>query len=231
MHFRGCSGRSNRKPHSYHSGETGDARFVIEWLRTRFPQSALSAVGYSLGGNMLLKLQAEYADDSPLQAVVSICAPIRLDMCANRMNQGFSRIYQRYLIRHLNRNLKLKAEQFEDGNIPGIDIDGLWRLRNFWQFDDQVTAPLNGFKDVNDYYTRSSARQYLKQIQKPTLMIHALDDPFMPADVVPDESELSTAVQLEISQHGGHVGFVAGSFYKPVYWLEQRIPEYIDEYL
>ena len=231
MHFRGCSGRPNRLAHSYHSGETKDARYLLGWLKQKYPASALAAVGVSLGGNMLLKLQAEYGEHSPLKATVSICAPVRLDLCAKRLDQGLSRIYQRHLIQQLNNKVANKSEQFNFEERIGLNKKTIKKIKTFWQFDDRVTAPLHGFKDVNDYYGRSSARQYLKDIRKPTLMIHALDDPFMTRESVPDESELSESIELELSQHGGHIGFVSGSLTRPVFWLPERLVEFIFRFI
>ena len=109
-----------------------------------------------------------------------------------------------------------------------IALDGLRRLRTFWQFDDQVTAPLHGFADATDYYTRCSSRQFLRRIRTPTLILHARDDPFMTPDAIPTARELAPGVRLELSAHGGHVGFVAGRVpWRPQYWLEGRIAEHI----
>jgi predicted alpha/beta-fold hydrolase len=116
--------------------------------------------------------------------------------------------------------MKIKAL----GDLSGIN--------SFWQYDDRVVAKLHGFKDVHDYYLRSSSRQYLKSITVPTLVIQAIDDPFMTKQVLPKPDELSPQVQLEISLHGGHVGFISGATpFKPKYWLEQRIPEFLTRYL
>lgn len=231
MHFRGCSHRLNRLAHSYHSGETGDARYFLNWLKEKYPNSPLVAVGYSLGGNVLLKLIAEYGADSPLEAAVSVCAPVQLECCANRMNQGFSKLYQRHLISQLNQKVLKKSSQFDFEKLIGMSNNAIKQLKTFWQFDDLVTAPLNGFKDVHDYYHQSSSRQYLKEIKTPTLMIHALDDPFMTPDTIPYEKELSPSVELEVSRHGGHIGFVAGTLFKPVFWLQKRIPEYLSGFI
>ena len=231
MHFRGCSHRPNRLAHSYHSGETEDARYLLGWLKQTYPNSPLAAVGISLGGNMLLKLQAEYGDQSPLKAAVSVCAPVQLNLCSQRLNKGLSRIYQRHLITRLNQKLCNKIKQFNFEELIGLSKNDIKQIKTFWQFDDRVTAPLHGFKDVHDYYARSSARQYLKDIKKPTLMIHALDDPFMQQKIVPEESELSNSIELELSKHGGHIGFIAGSLSKPVFWLPQRISEYLYKYI
>lgn len=231
MHFRGCSDKTNRLARSYHSGETGDAKILLNWLQTHFPESPLAAVGFSLGGNMLLKLQAELAGSSPFKAVVSVCPPMLLNACANRLSKGFSRIYQRHLIGHLKRKLLIKAEQHNYSQLINMNTKKINQLNSFWQFDDQVTAPLHGFKGVNEYYDQSSARPYLKNIKSPSLILLALDDPFMTRDIIPEESELSLNTQLELSRHGGHVGFIGGSILSPEFWLEKRIPEYLSEFI
>jgi len=231
MHFRGCSGQSNRLPRSYHSGETEDAKILIKWLQEKYPDSSLAAVGFSLGGNMLLKLQAELAETSPFKAIVSVCAPLLLNACADKLNKGFSKIYQRHLIGNLKRKLIVKARQHNYEKLINLSSDKINQLSSFWQFDDLVTAPLHGFVGVEDYYARSSARQYLKKIEKPSLIILARDDPFMTKDIIPEEFELSSSTQLELSKHGGHVGFISGTILNPEFWLDERIPEYLSEFI
>jgi len=231
MHFRGCSELDNRLARTYHSGETGDAKQLLEWLKSKYPNSPLAAVGYSLGGNMLLKLQAELGQFSPLKAVVSVCAPIMLNACADRLNKGFSKIYQRYLLTQLKKKLLIKAIKHNYKKLIDLDSIKINQLNSFWEFDNQVTAPLHGFSDVNDYYNQSSARQYLQKIKLPGLIVLALDDPFMTRDIIPHETELSSSTQLELSAHGGHVGFISGSVIKPEFWLEKRIPEYLSEFI
>jgi len=231
MHFRGCSEQNNRLPRSYHSGETGDAKILLNWLQINFPDSSLAAVGFSLGGNMLLKLQAELGKISPFKAIVSVCAPLVLNACADKLNKGFSKIYQRHLIGNLKRKLIVKARQHNYEKLINLNLDKINQLNSFWQFDDLVTAPLHGFSGVNDYYARSSSRQYLKNIKMPSLIILSLDDPFMTKNIIPEENELSSSTQLELSQYGGHVGFISGSVLNPVYWLEERIPEYLSEFI
>lgn len=231
MHFRGCSGRINRLPRSYHSGETSDAKELINFLSQRYPDSQQAAVGFSLGGNMLLKLLSEIRDESALKAAVSVCAPLVLNSCANRLDKGLSKIYQKHLISSMKKNLRIKAEKHNYKQLINLGSSQIKALKNFRQFDHLVTAPLHGFDGVDDYYTQSSSRQYIKNIQTPSLIIQTLDDPFMSVDVIPDESELSEFTQLEISDSGGHVGFISGHLFKPVFWLEQRIPEFLSSYL
>lgn len=224
MHFRGCSGEPNRLARSYHSGDTGDFAYVVDLLRTRAPDRPIAAVGYSLGGNVLLKYLGERASAAPLTAAVAVSVPYLLNRCADRIDQGFSRIYQWELMRRLRHSVVRKLGRLA---MP-IDAARLRRLRRFWDFDEHVTAPLNGFADAEDYYRRSSSRQFLKSIAVPTLLIHAFDDPFMTPDTPPRPEDLSPAIRPAFSPHGGHVGFVAGPWpWRADYWLETTIPRFL----
>jgi len=228
MHFRGCSGEHNLKDRSYHSGETGDLRFLVETLRERHPEATLYAVGYSLGGNALLKYLGEYKGDSQLKAAVTVSVPYLLSNSAEKLGKGFSRIYQRHL---LNRLINKTLSKFQDRQAP-VDITNINKLNTFKSFDHHITAPIHGFKSGDDYYEQSSSRQYLNKITTPTLLIHSRDDPFMSVDAIPDQDDLSDSVTLELSNHGGHVGFVSGNTpWNAEYWLEQRIPEFLSTYL
>jgi len=228
MHFRGCSGEPNRLPRTYHSGDTGDLAAVITRLRARPGVSALAAVGYSMGGNVLLKWLGERGAAAPLDAAVAVSVPYTLSRAADRLTRGLSRLYQGHLIAALRTKLHRK---FASHASP-IDLQHADASRDFWEFDDRVTAPLHGFADVHDYYTRSSSRQYLRDIRVPTLLLHAEDDPFMTPDVLPCADELSASTRLEVSAGGGHVGFIHGSLpWRPRYWLEERIPAFLEAYL
>lgn len=229
MHFRGCSGEPNRKSRIYHSGETEDARFFLRWLRERYGQVPTAAVGVSLGGNMLAMYLAEQGQDSLLQAAVVVSAPLMLEPCANRMEQGFSRVYQHYLLGQLKLNATRKLLHYP-GSLP-LDLAQLKGLRRIRDFDDVITAKIHGFNDAVDYYRRCSALPLLPQITTPLLIIHAKDDPFMTAEVIPDLSELPANIDYQLTEHGGHVGFVGGSLKHPQMWLEQRIPAWLSPYL
>ncbi|HET7312819.1 hydrolase [Salinisphaera sp.] len=221
MHFRGAS-KPNRLSRSYHSGETGDLGIVLARLRERYPQAPLAAAGYSLGGNVLLKYLGEQGSESLLTCAAATSVPYDLKTCAYAVQRGLSRIYQAHLINGMREIVEAKIR---DGIIE--PLPDLHRLRDFPSFDNAVTAPLNGFADAYDYYARASSRSFLKGIRTPTLILHARDDPFMSPDVVPRADELSDAIRFELSENGGHVGFVsAGRFGAPVYWLEERIPSY-----
>lgn len=228
MHFRGCSGVPNRLPRSYHSGDTGDIAFLFQTIRERYPRTPLAAVGYSLGGNALLKYLGEDDREKPLNAAVAVSVPYDLANGANRLDRGLSRLYQRHLIGRLHHRIRTK---YRNRAAP-IPLERLKTLTNFWTFDDQITAPLHGFKDVHDYYHRASSRQFLQNIKLPTLLLHAADDPFMTPAAIPKPAELSRQVKLELSKNGGHVGFIGGSLpWRPEYWLEKRIPEYLRDHL
>jgi uncharacterized protein len=228
MHFRGCSGESNRLDRNYHSGDTGDIAYLLETLHKRKPDTPLAAVGFSLGGNALLKYLGEYPGLNYLSAAVAVSVPFLLDVGADRLNQGVSKIYQRHLISRLQKKMKAK---YRDRQAP-ISIDHVEKLTTFHLFDDQITAPLHGFDGVDDYYNRSSSRQFLKHIDTQTLIIHSIDDPFMTPAAIPREDELAQQVCLELSDRGGHVGFIGGKYpWQASYWLEQRIPEFLTTYL
>ena len=219
MHFRGCSGEPNRLARSYHSGDTGDVELVAERLSARLATPLRGVVGFSLGGNVLLKWLGERGDAAPVQRAVAVSVPFRLNDAALRLEHGISRIYQQHLIRRLQKKFR---DKFSRMPCP-LDID-LDSLTNFRQFDDRVTAPLHGFADVDDYYDRSSSRQFLRAIRVPTLVLHARDDPFMYPETAPIDQELADCVHLEIAAHGGHVGFVGGGVPgKARYWLDDRI--------
>lgn len=226
MHFRGCSGEPNRLPRTYHSGETEDLDRVVRWLRRHWPERPRGVVGYSLGGNVLLKWLGERGYDAPVSAAVAVSVPMELAACAERMERGFSRIYLWRLVGSLRRKV---LEKYARSPTP-LDLDRVRHARGFREFDNLVTAPLHGFSSADDYYRRCSSRGFLAGIRRPTLIVHALDDPFMTPSVLPDASSLPRHVTLELSPHGGHVGFVEGAGplgLRPDYWLERRVPAFI----
>ncbi len=229
MHFRSCSGKMNNLPRSYHSGETGDALFFIKSLKERFPHAKISAVGYSLGGNMLLKLLGEMGKNSLLDSAISVSAPLQLDICADVMNKGFSLVYQSHLIKNLNNSLEKKYSKHDMKSLIGIDKNEIKNLKSFRDFDGAYTAPIHGFTSAQDYYTKCSSKQFLKYIDTPTLIIHSSDDPFMNKDILPTEKEISSKTTLELYNYGGHVGFISGTILKPKYWLENRIIKFLNK--
>ena len=235
LNFRSCSGEYNHSARCYHSGETEDIHFLYQTLRQREPDTLIAAVGFSLGGNVLLKWLGEQSTQLTLFASVAVSVPLILSTCATKLDNGFSKIYRENLLRELKhlvwakqRHLEKLGKRQEAAKIE--ELGDLSPIKSFWEYDDRVVAKLHGFKNVYDYYQRSSSRQFLKSIAIPTLLIQADDDPFMTEDVLPDLDELSSSIHLEITQGGGHVGFISGKIpFKPFYWLEQRIPEFLSE--
>lgn len=230
MHFRGCSGKQNRLPRAYHSGDTQDAKAWVEALRKRFISNKLHAVGYSLGANMLLKLLGEWGEKSPLTSAVCVSAPMQLDISANTINKGFSKLYQKYLLKHLKNSLYKKYEDHPMQDLINLKKEDVKKIKSIWEFDDVYTAKMHGFTSAADYYRHSSAKQYIKNIKTKTMIIHSIDDPFMIREVLPSNSEISKSVTLEVYKYGGHVGFISGSILKPTYWLENRILKFINSY-
>lgn len=229
MHFRGCSGVPNRLNRIYHSGETEDASYFLQWLRDEWGTVPTAGVGISLGGNMLACLMGKQGEACLLDAGVVVSAPLMLEPCSQRLEQGFSRVYQRYLLGLLKQNAERKLIAWP-GTLP-VDLTQLKALRLLRDFDDAITARAHGFVDATDYYHRCSAMPLLPDVRKPLLVIHAKDDPFMTPDVIPDVALLPPSIEYQLTQHGGHVGFVGGTLRKPQMWLEQRIPQWLTTWL
>ncbi|MGK0296962.1 MAG: putative alpha/beta-fold hydrolase [Gammaproteobacteria bacterium] len=228
MHFRSCSGEMNRLERSYHSGETDDIRFLIQVLQTRYPDVPIATVGYSLGGNALLKYLGESGAASRVVASVAVSVPYLLHDSAISLSKGLSRFYQWRLVRSLQDKVRKKFI----GKKSTISINTLHKLTTFYKFDENITAPLHGFKSADEYYFKSSCRQYLSKIRAPTLLLHAKNDPFMSISAIPKAEELSDTVILELSDKGGHVGFVGGIVpWKAEYWLEERITNFLKHYI
>ena len=228
MHFRGASEEHNRLARSYHAAETSDLSEFIFYLKEKEPDTPIACVGYSLGGNVLLKWLGETGARNPLTAAIAISVPFDLNKVLNRFNRGLSRFYSRYLLQQLTQNV---VDKFS-GSYSSLDLEKIKKATSFSDFDNNYTAPVHGFDSAYDYYHRASSRHYLKEIQIPTLVLHAEDDPFMTPDAVPEDNELSDYVTLELSPQGGHVGFVAGPWpWQAEYWLESRIPEFLSTYL
>lgn len=229
MHFRGCSGRPNRLNRIYHSGETDDGSYLLRWMRDTLGDVPTAAIGISLGGNMLACLLAKREEARFLSAAAIVSAPFHLDACSRRIEQGFSRVYQRYLVGQLKQNARRKLARYP-GSLPIIPAQ-LQRIKGLREFDDAITARIHGFQDAADYYHQCSALALLPTIRTPTLIIHAQDDPFMTPEVIPDINHLPDTIEYQLTAHGGHVGFVGGTLLKPEMWLEQRIPAWFTRFL
>jgi len=225
LHFRDCGDYRNPLPRRYHAGETGDIRHFLQTLHAQGQTGPILAVGYSLGGNILLKYLGESGTESRLQAAGAVCVPLNLHICAEALNQGFSKNYQRLLL----KNMKISMQRKFDRDTAAFDWDRAMAAVDFAEFDDAVTAPLHGFEGKNDYYDKCSSAQFLKTVTRPTLIINSLDDPFMTPEVIPHHDKLSEHVTLEIADAGGHVGFVEGGTpWRPRYYLPRRILDFLE---
>jgi predicted alpha/beta-fold hydrolase len=227
--FRSCGTEPNRARRFYHSGETEDLAFVLDRVHQEHPESALLLAGVSLGGNVLLKLLGEGDDRLPptVRAAATVSVPYDLGRGARHIGRGFSRVYERHFLRSLRRKALEKLERYPDL----VERERLAAARTLWDFDDVVTAPVHGFASADDYYGRSSSLRVLRGIRRPTLLLSAVDDPFLPAAVLDEvrrEAAGNPALELEFVAHGGHVGFVAGAVpWRPVYWAERRVAEHL----
>ena len=232
INWRGCSGEPNLLPRAYHSGASDDLAEVIGHLQAKRPLAPLYAVGYSLGGNVLLKYLGESGIGSPLRKAVAVSVPFRLDQCADRIGLGFSRVYQAHFMKAMVAYVKDKQQRFQHEGLTE-HLGALQRLgplqgiRTFWDFDGRFTAPLHGYADAEDYYRRASSRYFLGQIRTRTLIIQSSDDPFVFPHSVPPSAELSASTRLELHRRGGHVGFIGGSPRQPRFYLEERIPAWL----
>lgn len=220
MSFRGCGGVPNRLARSYHAGDTADLAHLLAVIGSRWPGVPVAALGYSLGGNVLLKYLGERGDDARVATAVAVSVPFDLTEASAAMSTGIARLYRWLLLRRLKDSVRRK---FSVRTAP-FDLTRGLAATDFETFDDCVTAPLHGFADVADYYRKSSSRQFLEHIRVPTLILHAADDPFMTRAVIPREDELSDAITFELSEYGGHVGFLTGEApWNLRCWLVERI--------
>jgi predicted alpha/beta-fold hydrolase len=229
LQLRGSGNEPNRMTRLYHHGDTDDFHYLCRLLREAEPQTPLAAIGWSLGANVVLKAAGEARQRSVLSAVAAASAPFRLEACAAHLRTGAARIYQLPMLKHMKRILHTKHVRNSVPLPDGVDIKRVLEAPDFLALADCYTAPMTGHRDATDYCASMECGRYLAQIRRPTLIVHGLDDPFMVPGIVPDATELAPSVRLEISPTGGHVGFVAaGEWGQPEFWLERRIPEFLD---
>lgn len=231
LNFRSCGGELNRVPRLYHSGETEDIRFVLQWLRARHPGVPIGAIGFSLGGNALLKFMGEEGDAARdlLRAAVAISVPYDLGAGADHLDSTvMGRLYTRIFLKPLVLKTAAKAKLVADM----CDLERGHRARSFREFDDAITAPLHGFAGAQDYYERSSSAQFIPRIRVPTLLLHAEDDPFLPMTAFPRAAIAANSfVSAALQQTGGHVGFIAGTPRTPEFWAETHAARFLAHHL
>ncbi len=224
--FRGCSGEPNRQLRSYHSGATGDLQLVLEHVFASNTYPQVSLIGFSLGGNLTLKYVGDHGPelDPRIRSVVALSVPCDLASSAAQLEHWHNRIYMARFMRSLRAKVREKATRFPDA----LRTEGLDEMRTFAQFDDAYTAPIHGFAGADDYWTQCSCRHVLDRITVPTLLINALDDPFLSPACYPHEAAAANpCFTLETPRHGGHLGFV--DFNKDgIYWSERRAVAFLE---
>lgn len=230
LNFRSCGGEPNRTARFYHSGDTGDLRHVLRSLRERWPGRRFGAIGFSLGGNALLKYLGEEGERAEVAAAVAVSVPYDLAAGADLLERSrMGRFYAGLFIKTLIEKAEAKRELME---AAGIDLERVRRARSFREFDDAATAPLHGFADASDYYARSSSAGFLERIRIPALLLQADDDPFLPAEAFPWAAVRSNPwLQAELVRGGGHVGFVGGTPWRPAFWAEREGARFLAEEL
>jgi predicted alpha/beta-fold hydrolase len=226
--FRSCGSELNRTRRFYHSGETSDTSFVLDRLVEEYPSSPIAIAGVSLGGNVLLRFLGERGTKLPPQlcAAAAISVPFDLLRSSRRINQGFSRFYQRFFLSSLRRKAQQKQLLFPDLAPAG----SIAALRTLEDFDNLITGPLHGYRDARDYYSRASSLPILEHIRIKTLLLSAVDDPMLPPEVLDEVREIARRnpdLELEFVKKGGHAGFIAGSApWRPFYYAEYRVGEF-----
>jgi len=230
--FRTCDGRIPETPRLYHSGETTDADAFFRRLIAERPGRPLVASGISLGANVLLKWLGEQGAGVPqeIRRAAAVSTPFDLGEGSRFLEQGFSRNY----VRHFLRSLKGKAEAVLAAH-PTMPVD--WArvaaAECFWEFDDAFTGPAHGFAGAEDYYRRSSSLGFLPSVRVPTLLLSAVDDPFLPPRVLDQVREVAQAnrhLVPEFTLRGGHVGWVAGPPWRPEYYMEGRVAHWLAQH-
>jgi len=227
--FRSCGDEPNRALRFYHSGETSDVDSVVRRLISEDPERQLLIVGVSLGGNVLLKWLGELGERVPdqVKGAAAISVPFDLARGSRFLDRGFSRFYQAHFLRSLRRKALGKSVRYP----KSIRADVVRRARTLYEFDDLVTAPVHGFRDADDYYSQSSSLRWLARIRRPTLLLSARDDPFLPAAVLDEVGIIArdnSSLHVEFVDRGGHVGFIAGRVpWRPIYYSERRVGEFL----
>lgn len=242
LNFRSCARSAdgtgprlpNRRPRLYHSGDTGDLELVVRTLAAREPDVPLYALGFSLGGNVLLKWLGEVGESgapNPIRAAATISVPYDLAAASHFLERPVGRLYAAHFMKRLKPKALGVMARFPI-ETSHLDAGRIHAARTFQEFDACVTAPLHGFASSNDYYRRSSSVGFLGRIRVPTLCISSEDDPFYPsAAIEPARRAASAAVSFGVTSWGGHTGFIAGIWpWRPIYWAEDEVIRWLSRW-
>jgi predicted alpha/beta-fold hydrolase len=230
VHFRGCSGEANRLPRAYHSGDSDEGDWILRAIHRRWPTAPLYAVGVSLGGNMLAKWAGEREQDASfLTAAASVGSPLDLAAGGAALGRGLNRLYTRMFLTTLKSKALAKLERFPD---LASDSDYVRRLRcsrNLYEFDNEYTAPVHGFRNTEDYWDRASAKPWLRTVRIPYLVLNARNDPFVPESSLPQPHDVSMMVELEQPREGGHIGFARGPWPGRIDFIAERLLDFFTQ--
>jgi uncharacterized protein len=225
LNQRNCGGTEELTPTLYHSGLSGDIRAVLLDLMAADGLPELFAAGFSMGGNLVLKMAGEFGEAAPpeVRGFVAVAPAFDLAACADALGLRSNFIYERHFVKRLKRHMRHKARLF-----PALyPIDGMRNVRSVREFDNVITAPFCGFAGADDYYSRSSALRLVAAIRRPTLILTAKDDPFVPfasfADPAIRENPKITFVATE---YGGHCAFISRERGESRFWAEEQIVAY-----
>ena len=224
--MRGCGERQNRLKTWYHSGSSEDLRGVIHHVQQRFSRSKIILIGISVGGNITAKYLGEDEHAVLSTGIIGgaiVSAPLDLEGSAATLAKSSRAVYMRHLLQALRKRIKAKNAQFPDH----IDIKPLASIKTFYEFDEQYTAPIHGFSSVKEYWDTCSGIHFLDRIRVPTLILTALDDPFLSPSCIPHKAASSSQfITLETPRYGGHVGFIDSLNFRQT-WLERRLQKFV----
>ena len=231
LNQRNCGDTEHLSRGLYHSGLTHDPLFVIRELIARDGISEIAVAGYSLGGNLALKLAGELGAEAPpeLKAVCAVSPTMDLEVCVRALERRSNLAYEWNFVRNLKARMRRKATAFPDD----YTLDALPRVWTVRQFDEAYTAPHHGFRDASDYYYRASAMRVIDRIRVPALILTAEDDPFVPPEPFRAPAVVNNPnVTVVITPHGGHCAYVerANGTYDG-YWAEREIVRFADEHV
>ena len=227
LNQRNCGDTEHLSAGLFHSGLTADAALVVDELARVDNLQAIAVAGYSLGGNLALKLAGEYGPNPPaaLRGVAAVSPIIEIGECTRALERPENWLYQWNFVRDLKRRMRRK-----EACRPGaFDLAGLGAIKTVRAFDEAYTAPYFGFRSAEDYYQRASAMRVVDRIRVPALIISAEDDPFVPPQPFHDPRVTGNPhIELRLSAHGGHCGFVAArSGEDDGYWAENQIVDFV----
>lgn len=226
LNLRFCGPGRGLARRPYHCGKSEDTRFVLDWIKQQHPRSSVTQIGFSLGGNITLKMAGEDGSrpSGNLDSVVAVSAPLDISLSTERFNRPENRIFQQFFVKHLKDDLALMERLYPE--VPRVKFPEKLSIR---EFDEMHTAPMNGFKDANDYYRKCSSMHFVPGIKIPTLILSSLDDPMTDPKVL-THTPHGDNVDVILTQHGGHNGFLGfGTDYSEVRWSDQAIARWLED--